>query len=71
MISAALLKSPEVKTLMLGLNGMMNSGSTTSWPIYASASIVSTIPIMIIFISIQRHRSNTEQLPTGREGEGA
>lgn len=54
MISAALLKAPEVKTLMLGLNGMMNSGSTTSWPIYAAASIVSTIPIMIIFISIQK-----------------
>lgn len=54
MISAALLKSPEVKTLMLGLNGMMNSGSTTSWPIYAAASIVSTVPIMIIFISIQK-----------------
>lgn len=54
MISAALLKAPEVKTLMLGLNGMMNSGSTTSWPIYAAASIVSTVPIMIIFVSIQK-----------------
>ena len=54
MISAALLKSPEVKTLVLGLNGMMNSGSTTSWPIYAAASVIATIPLTILFISIQK-----------------
>ncbi|CUP98932.1 sugar ABC transporter permease [Clostridium baratii] len=54
MISAALLKAPEVKTLVLGLNGMMNSGSTTSWPIYAAASVIATIPLTILFISIQK-----------------
>lgn len=54
MISAALLKSPQVKTLVLGLNGMMKSGSTTSWPIYAAASVMATIPLTVIFISIQK-----------------
>ncbi|MBU3089113.1 sugar ABC transporter permease [Clostridium gasigenes] len=54
MISAALLKSPQVKTLVLGLNGMMKSGSTTSWPVYAAASVMATIPLTIIFISIQK-----------------
>lgn len=54
MISAALLKAPEVKTLVLGLNGMMNSGSPTSWPVYAAASVIATIPITILFISIQK-----------------
>ncbi|MBU3133865.1 sugar ABC transporter permease [Clostridium gasigenes] len=54
MISAALLKSPQVKTLVLGLNGMMKSGSTTSWPVYAAASVMATIPLTVIFISIQK-----------------
>lgn len=53
LLSSALLKSPEVKTLMLGLNGMM-SGQVTNWPIYSAASVMAVVPLSILFISIQK-----------------
>lgn len=56
MISSALLKVPEVKTLMLGLNGMMN-GQVTNWPVYAAASVMAVVPLSILFIIIQKHVS--------------
>lgn len=54
MISGALLKSPEVKTLVLGLNGLMISGNSTNWPVYAAASVMATIPLAILFVFIQK-----------------
>ncbi|WMJ81516.1 sugar ABC transporter permease [Clostridium sp. MB40-C1] len=54
MISGALLKSPEVKTLVLGLNGLMVSGNSTNWPVYAAASVMATVPLAILFVFIQK-----------------
>ncbi|OPX47307.1 sugar ABC transporter permease [Clostridium thermobutyricum] len=53
-LSAALLKDPSLKTLVIGLKSFMDSGVSTNWTAYAAASVMATIPLAILFVSIQK-----------------
>lgn len=53
-LSAALLKDPSVKTLVIGLKSFMDSGVSANWTAYAAASVMATIPLAIMFAAIQK-----------------
>lgn len=53
-LSAALLKDPSVKTLVIGLKSFMDGGVSANWTAYAAASVMATIPLAIMFASIQK-----------------
>ena len=43
-LSAALLKDPEMKLLVMGLKTFMSAGGSFNWTTYAAASVMATIP---------------------------
>ena len=51
--SASLLKDKELKTLIIGLRSF-TSGKLTDWPMYSACSIMVSIPLALLFISIQK-----------------
>lgn len=53
-LSAALLKDPEMKLLVMGLKTFMSAGGSFNWTTYAAASVMATIPLTIGFVSIQK-----------------
>lgn len=53
-LSAALLKDPSMKLLVMGLKSFMDKGVSTNWTLYAAASVMATIPLAILFVSIQK-----------------
>ena len=53
-LSAALLKDAGLKTLVIGLKSFMDGGVSTNWTAYAAASVMATIPLAILFVSIQK-----------------
>lgn len=55
MISAIVLQSPENYTLALGLQTFINNQFSAHWTLFAAASIVSSLPVMIIFMLLQKY----------------
>lgn len=53
-LSAALLKDAGLKTLVIGLKSFMDGGVSTNWTAYAAASVMATVPLAILFVSIQK-----------------
>ena len=53
-LSAALLKDPEMKLLVMGLKTFMDKGASANWTVYAAAAVMATIPLTIGFVSIQK-----------------
>ncbi|MDZ5000298.1 ABC transporter permease subunit, partial [Clostridium perfringens] len=53
-LSAALLKDPSMKLLVMGLKSFMDKGVATNWTLYAAASVMATIPLAKLFVSIQK-----------------
>lgn len=51
--SAALLKDKELKTLIIGLKSF-TAGKLTDWPMYSACSIMVSIPLAVLFVSIQK-----------------
>lgn len=53
-ISAVALKSPENYTLALGLRSFINNQYSANWTKFAAASVLSSLPIVIIFMGLQK-----------------
>ena len=51
--SAALIKDKSLKLLVVGLNSLMGD-KITNWPEYAACSVMVSIPLAIVFVSIQK-----------------
>ena len=51
--SSALIKDKSLKLLVAGLKTLM-ADKITNWPQYAAASIMVSIPLAIVFVSIQK-----------------
>lgn len=55
MISSIVLQSPENYTLALGLQTFINNQFSAHWTLFAAASILSSLPVMIIFMLLQKY----------------
>jgi arabinogalactan oligomer/maltooligosaccharide transport system permease protein len=55
MISSIVLQSPENYTLALGLQTFINNQFSAHWTLFSAASIVSSLPVMIIFMLLQKY----------------
>ena len=55
MISSIVLQSPENYTLALGLQTFINNLFSAHWTLFAAASILSSLPVMIIFMILQKY----------------
>lgn len=53
-ISAVALKSPENYTLALGLRQFINNQYSANWTKFAAAAVLSSLPIVIIFMLLQK-----------------
>lgn len=53
-ISAVALKSPDNYTLSLGLRSFINNQFSANWTKFAAGAVVSSLPIVIIFMALQR-----------------
>ena len=55
MFTSALIKSGELKTVATGLQGFLHDKFSANWPQYSAAAIMSTTPIVIIFMLSQKY----------------
>lgn len=55
MFTSALIKSGELKTVATGLQGFLHDKFSANWPQYSAAAIMSTAPIVIIFMLSQKY----------------
>jgi arabinogalactan oligomer/maltooligosaccharide transport system permease protein len=53
-ISAVALKSPENYTVSLGLRSFINNQFSANWTMFSAAAVVSSLPIVIIFMLLQK-----------------
>lgn len=51
--SSALIKEKSMRLVVVGLKGLMGD-KVTNWPQYAAASVMISIPLAIVFMSIQK-----------------
>ncbi len=51
--SAALIKNKDLLTVVVGMKSF-TSGKLTDWPMYSACSILISVPIAIVFVSIQK-----------------
>lgn len=51
--SSSLIKEKSLKTLVVGLQAF-TSGKMTDWPMYSACSIMVSVPLAILFVSIQK-----------------
>lgn len=54
-LSSAVLKSPESYTVALGLQRFINNQFSAHWTLFAAASVVASLPLVIIFMALQRY----------------
>ena len=54
--TSALIKDSELRTLVVGLKSLM-ADKITVWPQYAADSVMASIPLAILFVSIQKFMS--------------
>ncbi len=53
-ITAVIMRSPENLTLSVGLQTFINTQFNARWTQFSAASIISSLPIMIVFMMLQR-----------------
>lgn len=53
-ISSVALKSPENYTVALGLRSFINNQFSANWTAFSAAAVISSVPIVIIFMLLQR-----------------
>lgn len=51
--SAALIKNKDLLTVVVGMKSF-TAGKLTDWPMYSACSILISVPLAIVFVSIQR-----------------
>lgn len=49
------LGAPELRTVPVGMASMVGGASGTNWPVLSAASIISLLPIVIVFVVAQRY----------------
>jgi arabinogalactan oligomer/maltooligosaccharide transport system permease protein len=54
-ISSVFLQNPEHKTLALGLQTFISDQFASHWTLFAAAAVIASIPIMIIFMCLQKY----------------
>lgn len=57
-ISSVFLQSPQTHTLAIGLQSFITNQFAAHWTLFSAASVVSSLPIMIIFMILQRYIQN-------------
>ena len=53
--SVTFMTGSENYTLAAGLYGLQANETSGSWPIFAAASLITSLPILIIFLLVQKH----------------
>ena len=53
--TSTLVKSGELKTVATGLQGFLDNKFSANWPQYSAAAIMSTLPIVLIFMLAQKY----------------
>ena len=53
--SVTFMTGSDNYTLAAGLYGLQANETSGSWPLFAAASLVTSLPILIIFLLVQRH----------------
>lgn len=54
MLASLIEQSPQVFTVPLGMNSLRNGTFATQWPLFAAGGVLSTLPVLIIFMLLQR-----------------
>ena len=54
--TSALIKDSELRTLVVGLKSLMTDNMTV-WPQYAADSVLASVPLAVLFVSIQKFMS--------------
>ena len=49
---------PRIYTLAAGLYSLQATEMSGSWPVFAAASLVVSLPILIVFFAVQRHMTS-------------
>jgi ABC-type glycerol-3-phosphate transport system permease component len=44
-----------MRTLEVGLSIFKNSYATTNWPLQMTAAVVTLIPVLVVFLALQRY----------------
>ncbi|KLE15861.1 MULTISPECIES: ABC transporter permease subunit [Clostridium] len=55
MISSAILKNAEVQTVITGLQKFIKDQFSANWTMYSSAAVMASLPIVIIFMLLQKY----------------
>ena len=53
--SVTFMTGSDNYTLAAGLYGLQANETSGSWPLFAAASLVTSLPILVIFLLVQRH----------------
>lgn len=53
--TSTLVKSGELKTVATGLQGFLHNKFSANWPQYSAAAIMSTLPIVVVFMLAQKY----------------
>ncbi len=57
-ISSVFLQSPKKHTLAIGLQTFITNQFAAHWTIFAAAAVISSLPVMLIFMVLQRYIQN-------------
>ena len=57
-ISSVFLQTPGNMTLALGLQSFISDQFAAHWTLFSAAAVLSSLPIMIVFMALQRYRQN-------------
>ncbi len=54
-ITSVFLQSPQTFTLAIGLQSFITNQFAAHWTLFAAAAVISSLPVMIIFMMLQRY----------------
>ena len=57
-ISSVFLQTPGNMTLALGLQSFISDQFAAHWTLFSAAAVLSSLPIMIVFMALQRYIQN-------------
>lgn len=57
-ISSVFLQTPGKMTLALGLQSFISNQFAAHWTLFAAAAVISSLPIMIVFMALQKYIQN-------------
>lgn len=57
-ISSVFLQNPHKMTLALGLQSFITNQFAAHWTLFSAAAVISSIPIMVVFMALQKYIQN-------------